>query len=386
MECLFSPRRTVAIRRLASLFMIFIGIWQFVAFPVSPANAAVPHFRSAASPAFPVPLGDFGNLVTATSGSGPSTVTFGIGPQITKAGQQRPFFNYGVTPGAGASDGVEVGNLGLTPISVSVYPSDVVNNSDGTSSLAPGGANPKDVGAWITLPGSSPVTVTVGPRSAVVIPMKISVPFNVQPGDHVGGVIVSLASFAKNAQGDVVRFDQRVATRAFFRVSGALVPKLTIEDLRAVYHQNYSPVGKGSVTVSYTVHNRGNVKVAVGQAVSFTGLFGAKQTALGVPGIPELLPGGFDEVTVLIPNVLPELLGRAHVTLTPTALPGDTDPPLHSVKASKLVFTLPLALIVILLLVALALWLRRRQRKSRGTGGVAPSIESHMVEGDKVNR
>lgn len=367
-------RRSPRARRLARVAAVLLGLTHSILFA---ANSP------AAKPALAAPVTDLGSLVTATSGAGAVSVTFGIGPQITRVGQQRPFLNYGVTPGAGATDGVEVGNLSFSPLALSVYPTDVVNNPDGTSSFPPGGARPKDVGSWMTLPnGVSPVTVTVAPRSSVVVPIKISVPFDAQPGDHVGGVIASLSTLGRNAQGVAVKFDQRVATRAFFRVSGPLTPRLTIEDLRAAYHQNYSPLGKGSVTVRYTVHNRGNIKMAVGQAVNFTSLFGTKEVAKGLPVIPELLPGGFDEVSVRIPNVYPEILGTAHVRLTPSALAGDSDPPLLRVSASKTILTLPLTLIAIILMVILATWFRRRRR--RGSPDAGPALARDQEVGDKV--
>ena len=311
------------------------------------------------------------------------SATFGIGPQITKVGEQRPYFNYGVTPGAGASDGVEVANIGLAPVAVSVYPTDVLNNPDGSSSFGLPGAKLTDVGSWISLPnGVSPVTVTVGARSSVSLPIKISVPFNAQPGDHVGGIIASLATFARNAQGDIVRFDQRVATRAFFRVSGLLTPRITIEDLHAAYHQNWSPLGKGSVTVSYTVHNRGNVKVAVSQSVDFSGLFGTRRVATAPASIPDLLPGGYARETVRITGVFPEILGTAHVHVVPSPVPGDSDPPLHPVSASALVWTLPFVLILILIAVGLYVWYRRRPKHEPATGGA--ELPSSASAEDKV--
>ena len=350
------PRRPLRASRAAAL-LLSVGLATSLAWA-----PAMPAAGFAAAPAPPAP----------------PPVTFGIGPQITANGQQRPYYNYGVTPGAGASDGVEITNLGVTPVAVQVYSVDVINNPDGTSALGLPIPKPSDVGSWITVktPGPS-VTVTVGARTSTAIPVVFAVPFNATPGDHVGGIVASLTSFARNAQGDVVKFDQRVGTRTYFRVSGKLVAQLTVDDLRSTYHQNYNPLGFGSVTVSFTIHNRGNVKLGVGSRVNFTGLFGTKRVAKALPDIPVLLPGGTARMRVTIADVPPEILGTAHVTLVPKAVLGDNDPPLSAVHASARTWTLPLVLIAIVIALGLSVWIgrRRRQRTRLRAEGLEPDVD-----------
>lgn len=328
-------------------------------------GAAPQAVRSVALPA----LGE-GRAVTASAFDGQNRLTFGIGPEITKPGQERPAFSYGVTPGAQATDGAEILNLSEVPITLSVYPSDVLNNPDGTTSFPPGGVKSKDVGSWITLeiPGNTN-TVTVPARAGLVIPLKFSVPFGAQPGDHVGGIVAALGGSAKNASGVFVHLDQRVATRVFFRVSGKLNPLVTVEDLHPVYQQNYNPVGAGAVEATFTIRNRGNLRVGVTTTVEFRGLFGVRRVDAHPTGIPVLYPGGSDAMTVQFPGLIPDLVGWVTVKVQLSPVLGDTDPPLHAVPARAQVWMLPLTLILILIALAVAWWeRRRRRRRSRLTG------------------
>lgn len=360
-----------------------------LAFLPAPSALAGP---PAALPAAPnavrlVPLPPLeGGTVTASAFDGQNRLTFGIGPEITKPGQERPAFNYGVTPGAKASDGAEVLNLSQVPISVSVYPSDVLNNRDGTTSFPPGGTKPRDVGSWITLeiPGNTN-TVTVPARAGVIIPLKFSVPPGAQPGDHVGGIVAALESTAKNASGVFVHLDQRVATRAFFRVSGALKPRVTVEKLHPVYQQNYSPIGFGNVKATFTVANEGNVRVGVTTTVEFHGLLGVHRVDTHLAAISVLYPGGSDAMTVQFLHLFPGLLGSVTVNVEVTPVLGDADPPLHPVSAQAHVLAPPLTLILLLIAALGAGWeRRRRRRKGPLRGRTPPAGAASTVEADDV--
>src|SRR6202044_1132814 len=99
-------------------------------------------------------------------------------------------------------------------------------------------------------------------------------------------------------------------TRVYVRVSGPLHPKLEIIGLHATYHQQNKTakpqpqagglsIGAGSTTVTYTVHNAGNVRVQANQTVKVSGLFGSSK-AVHPDAIAQLLPGGSSTVSVVV--------------------------------------------------------------------------------------
>ena len=88
-------------------------------------------------------------------------------------------------------------------------------------------------------------------------PFTLTVPANAQPGDHIGGVIAALT---QRANGGRVAQENRVGDAVYLRVSGPLQPVLSVESLSVGgYHGTVNPFGGGSTSVSYTVHNTGNV-------------------------------------------------------------------------------------------------------------------------------
>ncbi|BCB79220.1 hypothetical protein Pflav_056300 [Phytohabitans flavus] len=141
----------------AGLLLALLAV-LFAAFPSAPAGAA------------PVkaPGDDFKWSVVPSSPKGPTV---------------RSRFEYGLKPGEEVSDWVGVSNLGTEPLKVSVYATDAFNAPDGGFALLPASEQPKDVGAWITLPRKD-YTVPVGKR--VDIPFKVKIPANAEPGDHIG--------------------------------------------------------------------------------------------------------------------------------------------------------------------------------------------------------
>ncbi len=301
-------------------------------------------------------------------------LTFGVQPASAASQDSRPFFNYGATPGGTLSDHIAVLNYSAVPLALTVYATDALNSEDGGFGLLLASQKAVDLGSWISL-GVRVRTVTVPPRTAsaagrVILPMTVRIPPNASPGDHAAGILAVLATVSTNKQGARVRLEQRVATRVYLRISGALHPQLAITDLHARYQGTANPFASGSAVISYTVKNTGNAKLAGRQRVEVSGLFGSDGKASGLADIPLLLPGGSIQVSVKVPRVYPELFMTGHVTVTPLRLTGDADPGLSDVTASVHFWAVPwtlLALILLLVLGALAYrrWVRRGRRPVR---------------------
>jgi hypothetical protein len=305
---------------------------------------------------------------TPTAAAAANKATFGIGPANTKRLDGRPFLTYLVSPGSRLSDHAAIVNLATKAVTLNLYVADAAITSDGRFGYLARSAPRADAATWISLatPGHT-ATITIGPRATEIVPVVISVPRDAAPGDHAAGVITSLTSNITSKDNTKANFEQRVALRAYIRVSGPLHPRLAIEKLRVKYHGTLNPAGRGKATISYTVRNTGNVRLGAQQQVIISGLFGAKK-AKPLADVPLLLPKSSVAVSVTVPGVFPQLHMTGRVVLVPLKVAGDVDPALPAkITASTTFWAIPWALIaaLALLLCASALWAWRRRRSRR---------------------
>lgn len=325
-------------------------------------------------------------LLTGSASAAPAAVpsatvtpaVFGIGPASATKVDGRPYYYYLTGPGGSLQDHVAIVNVGTAPLTVTVYPTDAGNSADGSFAFPTASTKPQEVGTWIRvgIPDDHR-TVTVKGRTTLIFPVTVTIPTNATPGDHAGALIASLQGEVTNAQGQLIHLDQRVATRVFVRVSGPLHPKLAIENLKASYHGSLNPFAKGDVTVTYTVHNVGNVKLGGLQAVTVTGLLGTSASAPSVPNVPLLLPGGSASQSVTVHGVLPTVWETAQVTVRATALPSDSDGPVGPWTATTHVWAVPWGLILLLLLLVgcVVAWRRLRRRGGPAAAADEPDPE-----------
>lgn len=348
--------RAAACRPLRLLVLtVLVGV---ALFPVSAAVADQTPSASAPPP-------------SSSSSAAPVTppkAAFGIGPANTKGIDGRPYLNYLVSPGSTLVDRVGIINLATRPVTLNLYVVDATVDAGGAFGYLPKAAPRTDAATWIVTDneGHQP-TITLPPRSTLVVPVTITVPRDASPGDHAAGIITSEISKVTSTNGERVDFEQRLALRTFIRVSGPLHAALAIENLRARYHSTFDPVGGGSVTMSYTIRNTGNVRIGSHQQVSVTGLFGSKSQTLA--DVPLLLPHTYVNVSVTIRGVFPGVLLHARVSLHPLSVAGDVNPSMPSqIVRSVGVWAIPWVLLAIILIVVLAgigLWQWRRTRGHR---------------------
>ena len=309
-----------------------------------------------------------------------NVVTFGIQPQGLQKVDQRGLFTYSGTPGAHLSDHAAILNYSYQALTLRINLADAVNTSTGGFALSPDSQAPKDVGSWISIPDSMR-TVTVPARSTgkdgkdrigeVDVPMTVVVPVKANPGDHVGGITVSLDSEAVSPSGQKYKLVQRVGARVFVRVVGPLHPRLSVENLKMTFHYSSNPLGAGRATLTYTVHNTGNIALGGSQHVSVHGLFGAKANAGAIPPIPLLLPGSSVQMRVTVNRVYPEFRETGKVTISPLKVPGAVLPPAGPWTATVAIWAFPpwlaLALLLVAVLGCVELYWRRRRRRSGAT-------------------
>jgi hypothetical protein len=297
-------------------------------------------------------------------------VTFGVAPASAGGPDGRSNFSFAVTPGAVLFDHVAALNYSATPLTLQLYATDAVETSSGGFGLLPSGAKPTGVGSWISIPTADatvhvPAQTATGP-GLVVVPITVHIPDKVEPGDHAGGVVVSLSTTETNASGQNVILQQRIGTRVFIRVSGTVVPKLAVTDVHSSYHGTLNPIGEGKVLVSYRVSNVGNVDLALDQSVKVSGLFGSKR-AVRLGHVALLLPGTSLSERAVVPKVRPEFIVHETVTAHPSSPAGSSESGLEPATATSTVWAIPWTLLglIVLFLLAVVAFFRARARRAR---------------------
>jgi hypothetical protein len=304
----------------------------------------------------------------AVAPAAPARVTFGIQPAGPAGPDGRPYFSFAATPGAVIFDRVAALNDSDVPVAVQLYATDAVETAGGGFGLLAGTARPTGVGAWITLPAAA-ATVNLPARTAkgpgtVVIPFRVHLPARVQPGEHSGGLVLSLQTVGTNATGQRIVLDQRVGTRVYVQVAGTLAPSLAVADLKVAYDGTSDPFGRGRVAVDYTLDNTGNANLAVNSAVSVSGLVGDPHQATP-PRIRLLLPGAAVVERVVVAGLWPQLRLHTTVTAQPVVVTVSGAAPMAAVTASTSTWAVPwllVALVAILAVAAVVVWRRRRRR------------------------
>ncbi len=301
-------------------------------------------------------------------------VIFGIEPASPGGPDGRPNFSYSATPGAIVLDRVAALNYSASPLPLQIYSTDAVETANGGFGLLPATDKPTGVGSWISgLPGTNQITVPADNGKTpgqVVVPFSVHIPARVTPGDHVGGIIVSLQTVGANSSGQKIVLDQRIGSRIYIRVAGKLVPSLTLVNEHATYSGTLNPVGEGEVRVSYVVKNTGNVDLGVSrQTVSVSGWVGP-DARVALPRVTLLLPGASVAESAVAFGLWPEVFLHAHVNVQPVAITttGAGGQALAPVSSGSTVWAVPWSFLVLLVLVILAVVLlvrARRRAKSR---------------------
>jgi len=304
-----------------------------------------------------------------------NVVTFGTQTASATKPDGRGIYLFGATPGGRIEDHVAILNYSDQTATFLIRGTDAVNTPQGGFAALPINERSHDLGAWIALPRSD-LTVTLRPRTDIIVPFLIEVPADATPGDHIGVITATLVSSVISKSGQRLRLLQTVGTRIFLLVSGSLHPSLTVTGLAVHYQGTLDPIGTGKATVTYTVSNTGNVALGGLQTVYVSGLFGGRSTAR-LPEIRLLLAGFSVKETVEVKGIFPEIRETAHVSIRPLYITGSVAPPSGPFQASRSFWTIPWILIAIIVTVILLMvgWFRRRRRGQRARDATADPQE-----------
>ncbi|MEV1064048.1 DUF916 domain-containing protein [Streptomyces sp. NPDC050263] len=286
---------------------------------------------------------------------------------ISSAVAARPYFYVSADPGQTIEDKVVVANKTAEPLTFRLYAADAYNTErDGGFAVRSLGERMLGVGAWAVLPKER---VTVPAGKTVTVPFTVRVPEGAEPGDHPGA-IVALDERVADGGGSVALGVQRaVAARVYLSVGGPTLPALAVEDVRVSHHQPLVPgLGDSTATISYTLHNTGNVTLEPKVELKAQGLFGRTLLTRDLAKLPsQLLPGQRVHLTERWQGA-PQL-DWTDVKLTATAK--DT-----SESATASFVAVPWLVVTVVFLagaLAGALFVRARRGRVRPSGPVPPS-------------
>jgi hypothetical protein len=273
----------------------------------------------AASPAVAsAPIASVLNAVTP----GPAdAVTWSVKPSSDSKGA-RASFEYGTDPGTQVNDTVIVINSGTVAGDFMIYAADAINDrSTGELSLLPKDTKSSDLGSWIAL---DVPTLHLEPGTQATIPFTMLIPSDASPGDHSAGIVASSVTKG-SSKGQAVIIDQRVGARVNLRVSGAVAPKVAATGFVTGFSPSLNPFAPGTVTVDYSVVNRGNIRLDVTQKIDIVGPFGIHLGTLTPSPVNNLLPGQAAHKTALVSGVGALALAWTNVTLKPGPVGGSTE-------------------------------------------------------------
>ncbi|GAB3600310.1 WxL protein peptidoglycan domain-containing protein [Microbacterium tumbae] len=323
--------------------------------------------------------------VTA-SAAGADDVTWTVRTASNDLGDDRTSYSYAINPGAEVADALVVANHGDEDLTLAVYAADGYTTDGGQFDVDTLDEEATGIGDWV---GVDEATVTIAAGETASIPFTVAVPANAMPGDYAGGIVTSLAEDSGTAG---VSVDRRLGIRMQVRVSGDLVPSMSVEDVRIGWDGGLNPFAGGDATLTWTIRNTGNAIVSANQGATIAGPFGwFAADAPDVASPPGLLPGESWEQSVIVPDVaaLVMLTGTATVIPLVTDASGSTTA-LEPVAATGLGWAVPWTLLVVLVLVVLVLvllprYLRRRRirreavEEARVEEAVARALEEAAV-------
>ncbi|MGW7240872.1 WxL protein peptidoglycan domain-containing protein [Streptomyces sp. NPDC054804] len=257
-----------------------------------------------------------GLLRTAAPAHAADNGSWSVYPVASKIAA-RPYFYLSLDPGQTITDKVAVANKTGEPLTFRLYAADAYNTArDGGFAVRTVKEKMRGVGAWASI---AKARVTVAPHRTVTVAFTLRVPRGAEPGDHPGAIVALDERVDPGAGSLALGVQRAVGARVYLRVSGPTLPAVAVEHVHLTHHQPLVPgLGASTATVSYTLHNTGNVTLNPRVRLRAEGLFGRTLLSRDLTGVPsELLPG--ERVRLTAPWRDAPQLDWGDVTLTASA-------------------------------------------------------------------
>lgn len=318
-------------------------------------------------------------------GAAVTTATVGIAaaPAAQGSVDGRSRFSLLVQPGQHVGDSVLVRNTGSAVQQLRVYATDAFDTADGAFALLDRAQPASGAGTWVSFDGGArEVTVALAPGGQALVPFTVGVPAGATPGDHAGGIVVSVSSST-----GATTVDRRLATRLYVRVRGTVQPALTVRSVTATQPAGGSPL-TAPTTVTAVVANTGDVALSARADVAVRTWFGQSTGRTTSRDVPELLPGTTRALTFDVGPVGRVGYLSPQVTLTPAADPDAYAFSLPPVIGAGTAAAMPWLLLGVALVGGAGGWVLRSRRPRPGPGlrratgqGEEPASEPEPVDG-----
>ncbi|GIH25271.1 hypothetical protein Aph01nite_35810 [Acrocarpospora phusangensis] len=291
-------------------------------------------------------------------------ITWSVVPANAGGPDGRSVIDVELAGGQEVTEHVAVINRSTKEVVFAIDANDGYLTAKGLFDMRPSDATPTDGGAWIQIPDK----VTIPAGATAIVPVKVTVPQNATPGDHPAGVTASVETIS-----DQVRVQNRVGVRVNLRVTGDYVAKVAVTELRTEYTGSWNPFTSGSIDVTYTVANVGNVRVAPSAQIRTSALVGESGwDDTSEAKTREIMPGSSRQFTARVTGVWP----MGSLTTKIVTIPSPVGQPAPGVLAERVtvdttLWALPWPQLVLLVLLVAAFFVirvyasRRRERLDR---------------------
>ncbi|WP_162616521.1 WxL protein peptidoglycan domain-containing protein [Xylanimonas allomyrinae] len=256
---------------------------------------------------------------SATHTEDADTLRWGVSPAPAGSGTARSAFDLVLEPGQSVTDTVSISNLSAHDVTLDVYAADAAITAGGDFTVAARDEPRRDVGAWI---GFDAPVVTVPAGKRVDLPFRVTVPPDVTPGDHGGGIVTSVHAGDAATDASSVRLDLRVGARVVVSVPGPVTAGLALTDVTTTYRPAAAGFGLGRLTVAYRLTNTGNLAQSATTTVDAAGLGGLWHSRAHTADVPALLPGQSVRLTETFDDAPPVVRASAHLDVRPQASDG----------------------------------------------------------------
>ena len=332
------------------------------------ASLAIAAGPAAATGSSPSPSPATGKKITVPA----NNVTFALATSNGKTNDGRQVFRYTAKPGETIRDHVIVYNLGRVKGTFAVYAVDAQTSQDGAFTLTTITDKQTGFGSW-TRAGKNFLILPGG--TSVVVPITITVPKNANPGDIVGGVVVSdvpqRPSITSVQQSLAVA--TRIGIRTIVRVDGKYRASVKVSGLTTSFTPSLTHAGYGSYTMSWDVENDGNVRVAADRTVDVSALLGGTVLHEERPRLDQILPGDRIHESISIDNVVAGIRLTGSVDAAAVVLEGEVTPEADGVSSNTdwaiSWIAVGIVSLTAALLILLVVRLRHRRRSSGSAGG-----------------